>query len=172
MSKNWTEDLRQNARTFTTNLKKRGYSFFTGVPCSLLGALIDHLENSPEFRYVANVREDAALGLASGAYLAGQKSCVLMQNSGFGYSMNVLTSLNMIYKIPILVVISYRGYLGNDAPEHIIMGDKIEKLLADLEIPTFIPTPDNLEKQIELADAVIEKEKVPVVMLIKEKIFG
>ena len=172
MSKNWSEDLYQNAKTFTSGLKKRGYSFYTGVPCSLLGTLIDHLESNPEVQYVANVREDAALGLAAGAYLAGQKSCVLMQNSGFGYSLNVLTSLNMIYKIPIMVVISYRGYLGNDAPEHIIMGDKIEKLLADLGIPTFIPTKDDLEKQIEAADAVIEKEKVPVVMLIREKIFG
>ncbi len=172
MSKNWSEDLYNNARHFASGLKKRKFSFFTGVPCSLLGTLIEHLESSPEFEYVANVREDAALGLASGAYLAGRKSAVLMQNSGFGYSLNVLTSLNMIYKIPLLVIISYRGFLGNDAPEHIIMGAKLEQLLKDLEIPAFIPTANDLDKQLELADRVIEEKKVPAVMLIKEKIFG
>lgn len=172
MSKTWSEELHINARGFAFCLKKRGYSFFTGVPCSLLGTLIDHLENSSEFQYVANVREDAALGLATGAYLAGQKACVLMQNSGFGYSLNVLTSLNMIYKIPLLLIISYRGYLGNDAPEHIIMGDKIMKLLEDLEIPAFVPTRENLEEELQQADEVIEKRKVPAVLLIREKIFG
>lgn len=172
MSKNWSEDLYNNAKNFAGWLKKRHYFFFTGVPCSLLGTLIEHLEESRDFQYIPNVREDAALGLASGAYLAGQKACVLMQNSGFGYSLNVLTSLNMIYKIPLLLIISYRGYQGNDAPEHIIMGDKLEKLLEDLEIPTFVTTHETLEENLEQADEVIEKQKMPAVMLIREKIFG
>jgi len=172
MSKNWSEELHINAKNYAGFLKEKGYSFFTGVPCSLLGTLIEHFENSPEFQYVPNVREDAALGLATGAYLAGKKACVLMQNSGFGYSLNVLTSLNMIYKIPLLLIISYRGYLGNDAPEHLIMGDKMTKLLEDLDIPTFIPSLETLEKDLERADEVIEKQKVPAVILIREKIFG
>ena len=172
MSKNGSPELYQNAEAFGKSLKARRFSFFTGVPCSLLGTLIEHLDQSPDFEYIPNIREDAALGLASGAYLAGRKSCVLMQNSGFGYSLNVLTSLNLIYKIPLLVIISFRGYLGHDAPEHIVMGAKIEKLLTDLEIPYFVPENEKLAEVLSQADEVMEKRKIPVVMLIKEGIFG
>lgn len=172
MSKKGSPELIENARNFARELKDRRFSFFTGVPCSLLGTLIEHLESSPNFTYVPNVREDAALGLATGAYLAGRKSCVLMQNSGFGYSLNVLTSLNMIYQIPLLLIISYRGYLGHDAPEHIVMGTKIEKLLGELEIPAFVPSRDKLQEALIDADEAMQKKKIPSVLMIREGLFG
>jgi sulfopyruvate decarboxylase subunit alpha len=172
MSKDWTPKLYNNADQFISLLKEKNYSFITGVPCSLLGTLIDRLEQSPDSGYVPNIKEDAAFGLASGAYLAGKKSCVLMQNSGFGYALNVLTSLNMIYKIPFLLVISFRGYLGKDAPEHIVMGNKILTFLKELEIPTFVPEADELENVFHQADTLIEEKKIPAVIMIREGIFG
>ena len=77
------------------------------------------------------------IGLASaaGAYLAGKKTVVLMQNSGLGVSYNALASLNEIYEIPTLIVVSWRGEGGKDAPEHIRMGKVIMNILEELDIP-------------------------------------
>ena len=111
------------SQSFIERLIQEDYKFFTGVPCSLLSGLIYELEDQKvEARYVPSVREDAAVGLCVGAYLAGAKPVLLMQNSGLGYCLNAFTSLNLIYKIPALVIMSWRGKAGKDAPEHIIMG--------------------------------------------------
>ena len=110
------------SQSFIKRLIQEDYKFFTGVPCSLLSGLIYELEDQQEARYIPAVREDAAVGLCTGAYLAGAMPVLLMQNSGLGYSLNAFTSLNLIYNIPMLVIMSWRGKDGKDAPEHIIMG--------------------------------------------------
>jgi len=112
-----------SSQSFIDRLTDNGFNFFTGVPCSLLSGLISCLEESPELSYIPAVREDAAVGLCAGAYMAGSLPVLLMQNSGLGYCLNAFTSLNLIYKIPTLVIMSWRGCGGKDAPEHIIMGE-------------------------------------------------
>ena len=97
-------------------------NFFTGVPCSFLAAILDRLEAEG---CRAAVREDVAIGLAAGVYLAGRQPVVLMQNSGLGVSLNALASLNLIYRIPVLLVISLRGYQIEDAPLIVIHRRKI-----------------------------------------------
>ena len=152
-------------------LTRRGFRCVTGVPCSLLGELIAALERDPVCRYVPAVREDAAIGLASGAYLGGQQAAVLMQNSGLGYSLNVLTSLNLIYRIPVLLVISYRGFGGKDAPEHLVMGRACEPLLTTVGIPHRTPEPDGVLQALEWAIETMQAQRVPVGLLIRKGIF-
>ncbi|KKM46104.1 thiamine pyrophosphate-binding protein [Rathayibacter toxicus] len=111
-----------------------GFTHATGVPCSLLGGFFFVLESdrSP-LRYFASMREDTALGLATGVALGGGRPLVLMQNSGIGYSLNVLTSLTMIYHIGLTMIISWRGH-GPDAVEHDIIGKKLTRLLDIFDI--------------------------------------
>ena len=146
-----------------TALKERGFNFFTGVADSLIGSLIQELGDD----YVPAVREDLAVGLASGAYLAGRLPCVLMQNSGLGYSLNALTSLNLIYKIPLLLIVGYRGYHGTDAPEHWVMGAHCEALLKEIGIPVFVPSAEQLVGTIGQASEFIHQEKTPAAILIR-----
>ena len=75
---------------FATMLREHGFAFATGVPCSLIEDLIRTLDEGAQLSYVPAVREDVAVGLAAGAWLAGQRPVVLMQNSGLGTSMNAL----------------------------------------------------------------------------------
>ena len=140
------------------------------MPCSLLGALIETLSRK-NGAYVPAVREDAAIGMAAGARLAGKKTAVLMQNSGLGYSLNVLTSLNLIYKIPVLLLVTYRG-LGPDAPEHLIMGRSCEKLLREVGIPSSVPDAAGLERSLELAEKHFAAHRAPYAIFIKKGIFG
>src|SRR4029079_14237480 len=68
-------------------------------------------------------------------YLGGKRPMVLMQNSGLGVSVNALASLSTMYDLPVLLLISWRGEGGNDAPEHIMMGDIMLLVLDLMKIP-------------------------------------
>jgi len=155
------------AAQFCSALKSHGFNFSSGVPCSILKDVIHHLSVDPEMTYIPATREDEALGIATGAYLAGKKPIVLMQNSGLGNSINVLASLAILYKIPILMLISWRGYKGEDAPEHFIMGTSTIKLLEDIGIPTQIVSEETPEKAISSLIKEIEKKQIPAAMILR-----
>lgn len=159
------------SQTFIDRLMRENFKFFTGVPCSLLSGLIACLEETEEAKYVASVREDSAVGLCAGAYLSGSKPVLLMQNSGLGYCLNAFTSLNLIYKIPALVIMSWRGQGGKDAPEHIIMGDINQKILETAGMDYAVLKPDNLDQVLETAMRKINEEKVPYTLLVEKGLF-
>ncbi|GAA2083195.1 hypothetical protein GCM10009801_43490 [Streptomyces albiaxialis] len=120
-----------------------GFLNFTGVPCSYLKEFFQILEepvgNRPpelaDSRFVLAPREDTALGLASGLTIGGAPCVVLMQNSGLGYSLNVLSSFNIIYGVSLPIIISWRGQSGADAIEHQVMGDNMLSLLDLFGLP-------------------------------------
>lgn len=120
---------------FVRALRSAGFDFFTGVPCSLLEAPIACLEKDAQ-GYVNATREDEAMSMAAGAWMAGKKlPVVLMQNSGLGNCLNVIASLHQIYDIPCLIVVSWRGKGGKDAPEHLLMGAVMPQFLELFKVP-------------------------------------
>jgi len=153
---------------FVEILEKYGFNFFAGVPDSILKGVVSSLMERGEHYYLPAVREDDALGMACGAYLAGRKPVVLMQNSGLGTSLNALTSLHLIYKIPCLLIVSWRGYGGVDAPEHIVMGDACTQILETVGIPYRDFYPDSLGQDMAWAVKVMENERVPVAFMVKK----
>ena len=118
---------------FVQALESLGVNFFTGVPDSLLGGIIEELLTRK--LYTSAVREDEAVAMAAGAFMAGKIPAVLMQNSGLGTSLNTLLSLNMIYRQPCILLVSWRGFDGKDAPEHLVMGETMPQLLDTMKIP-------------------------------------
>lgn len=155
---------------FAQELIDSGFNFFTGVPCSIIGNLINNLTDRPDVTYIPAVREDAAVGVASGAYMAGKMPVVLMQNSGLGYCLNTLTSLNLIYKLPCLLIVTWRGFEGKDAPEHLVMGRTCRKLLDLVEIPHFTFNQDNIRSFINYSHNLIIENKGPVALFLKKGI--
>lgn len=153
---------------FWNYLKKRGFTFFSGVPCSILENLLREGIRDPAITYVFAVRENAALGVASGAYLAGRHSGILLQNSGLGNIINALTSFNLLYKVPVLMFITWRGYKGKDAPEHLIMGEKTLPLLRELEIPYKVLTAEAWKKELTWAIRTMKNKSIPVAIIIKD----
>ncbi len=158
-----------SSKTFIEKLYGHGFDFFTGVPCSLLSGLISSLEESSG--YLPSVREDAGVGLCAGAFMAGKQPVLLMQNSGLGYSLNAFTSLNLIYKLPVLVIMSWRGCGGKDAPEHIIMGAVNEKLLATAGMDHAVLTENNADTMLAQAVAQITNKKLPYTILVTKGLF-
>ncbi|MAS50840.1 MAG: hypothetical protein CL712_02815 [Chloroflexi bacterium] len=119
-------------------LKSHSFSNITGVPDSTFGNLFNLLEDDKEINYIRANREDTALGISSGFSISNNNSCVVMQNSGVGNIINPITSFNLMYQIPVLLIVGWRGYGGkpNDAPEHWIMGEKTKDFFKMLNIST------------------------------------
>lgn len=166
----------QNARALLNALAARKFDFFSGVPCSLLGALFRSLETlsigaKDSLLYVPAVREDLAIGLAAGASMSGRKTVVMMQNSGLGVCYNALASLNDIYRIPTFVVVSWRGEGGVDAPEHIRMGQIMTGMLDALDLPWIIASPNEIDAQVQALDEKMTTSRRPVVLIVKKGVF-
>ena len=152
---------------FAAALREAGYDFFTGVPCSLVSGLIAALEQDPQVPYYPETREDAAVGLACGAMMAGRQPVVVMQNSGLGVCVNALTSLTLMYKTPCLLLITWRGYGGHDAPEHILMGDVCGQLLETIGVPFRAPEPATLFDDLAWATAHQREHSLPAALLLR-----
>jgi len=110
-------------------LKSTGLDFFVSVPCKLLGDLIDRLAGDESVIYTPVSREEEGMGLACGAHLAGRRPAVVMQNSGFGNSVNAVLSLLNYYKVPVVFVVSHRGSPGEPIEAQRMMGGAIVELL-------------------------------------------
>jgi phosphonopyruvate decarboxylase len=147
-------------------LEAQGYDFFTGVPCSLIESLIAALETHPRLPYVPAVREDVAVGIAAGAWLAGGRPMVLMQNSGLGTSMNALVSLSLLYRLPALLLVTWRGYAGKDAPEHLLMGEISPGLLDMMRIPYRVLSERTMAEDVAWGRAESERLSQPVALLL------
>ena len=160
--------------SFWAVLKARGLTFFSGVPDSTFGEAYNYMVNDPEIRYVPAVREDVALGIASAAYFSGRLGGVIMQNSGIGNIVNPLTSFNLMYKIPALIIIGWRGFGGppNDAPEHWIMGVKTPEILSLLEVAYEIMETETLEADLDRLLGKIEQTSVPGALLVRSGMIG
>ena len=158
-----------NPREFWAELKSQGFTFFAGVPDSTFEGVYLSLAEETTIKYVSAPREDAALGIASAAYFVGRKGGVIMQNSGLGNIINPLTSFSLMYQVPVLLLIGWRGYGGppNDAPEHWIMGTKTPEILELLNVPYEILESDNLRPALERLVAGMETQSVPGALLVR-----
>jgi phosphonopyruvate decarboxylase len=145
---------------------RRGFDFFTGVPCSLVKGILAELERRGLF--TVDTREDAALGLAAGAYLGGRLPVVVMQNSGLGVSLNAIASLQRLYKIPALLLVTWRGHDGADAPEHNIMGPVTRGVLDLFGVPHRAPAaPDALVAAVDWAADAIAATGEPAAIIVR-----
>jgi len=115
---------------------ERGVDFFAGVPCSFLTPFINYAISNDRTEYIGAASEGETVGIAAGAWLGGRKTMVMCQNSGFGNMVNPLTSLNHTFRIPTMLVTTWRGQPGlKDEPQHGLMGARLEHLLDALELP-------------------------------------
>lgn len=160
------------ARAVLDAFRLRGHAFATGVPCSLLAGLFAELERPDGdlgIAFAAAPREDSAVGVATGAELAGRRSLVLMQNSGLGYCLNVLTSLNMIYGLPLPLVVSWRGR-EPEAVEHDVIGARLPDLAAAFALPFTVLDAERPAASVDEALDRMEATGRPSILAVGEKL--
>lgn len=151
---------------FVQALQDIGVEFFTGVPDSILGGIIATLMERR--LYVPANREDEAMAMAAGAYMAGKVPAVLMQNSGLGTSLNTIISLNLIYHQPCIMIVSWRGYQGKDAPEHLVMGQTMPQLLDLMKIPHRTLSEATMAQDLKWVAETFMTQRIPVALIIQK----
>ena len=125
-------------------LEKKGIKNFIGVPDSTMKHFID--EGLKKEKILITTREEEAIGIAAGISMSDEKSLVFMQNAGFANSLSTITSLIKLYDIPMILLIGWRGFLKDDAPEHKKIGQIQPKLLKDIGLQTRIINKNNWKK--------------------------
>ena len=83
------------------------------VPDKVLAPLIARMHEDPYFTMIPVAREEEGLGIATGAWMGGKRTIVLMQTSGFATLPNVLASLVVACQIPAILMVSERGTMGD-----------------------------------------------------------
>ena len=112
-------------------------SLLTYVPDGIMSGLIDYLVDADRPRTLAVTREDEAIAVAAGAYLAGGLGAVLMQSSGFGLCPNALASMVIPHQIPVPMIVSLRGHSGEFNVAQVRGGQAVKPLCDALGIPYF-----------------------------------
>lgn len=124
------------AAQFVEAARARGFDSYAGVPCSYLTPFINYVLQDPSLHYVSAANEGDAVALAAGATLGGRRSIAMMQNSGLGNAVSPLTSLTWTFKLPQLLIVTWRGKPGeHDEPQHALMGPITPQMLDTMEIP-------------------------------------
>ncbi len=137
-----------------SKLKSSGLDFFVSVPCKFLDGIISILEKDKEVIYTPVTREEEGVGILAGAFLAGKRPALLMQNSGLGNSINAICSLLNYYEIPVVLVISHRGTSGEKIEAQLPMGKATIKLLEASGIPC---REIKKSSEIQLVDELIDQ---------------
>ena len=160
-----------SACSFVDQLRGLGYSQYAGVPCSFLTSLINYVIDDPALDYIGATSEGEAVGITFGAFLAGRKTVTMCQNSGLGNMVNPLTSLNYPFRVPTLLIVTWRGQPEvKDEPQHEQMGRIVHRLLETLEIPC-LPFPRSeaeIAKTMEQAEASMQKRKRPFALVMQK----
>ena len=152
--------------------RRAGFELFTGVPCSYLTPLIDTVIASRDIRYVGATNEGQAVAVAAGARIGGKGAVVLFQNSGLGNAVNPLTSLTHPFRLPVLVITTWRGEPGgeHDEPQHEVMGEITPRLLELMKVPWELLPRDaaGLEAALGRATAHMRAQRLPYAFIVQK----
>jgi sulfopyruvate decarboxylase subunit alpha len=156
-----------NSQLIYDALKACGVSLVSALPETWLVHLIRMAEDDPEMILVRLAKEEEGVGISAGAHLAGAKSAMLLQNHGFLQSVNGIVSLARLYRIPLLMLISYRGELGERDPWQTEGGGVTEPVLQALDIPyERLDEPAHVAHRIKKAQTLAESSLKPVALLL------
>jgi sulfopyruvate decarboxylase subunit alpha len=148
-------------------LKACGIRLVSALPETWLVHLVRMAEEDPEMMLIRLAKEEEGVGISAGAHLAGVKSAMLMQNHGFLASINGIVSCAQLYRIPLLMLISYRGAFGERDPWQTEGGGVTEDLLRALRIPfVVLDTAGDVATRIAQAQTLALSSNKPVALLL------
>jgi sulfopyruvate decarboxylase subunit alpha len=158
---------RDNSKAVYEGIKAAGIRFLTALPETWLVYLLQLADDDPDMTLVEVAKEEEAIGIAAGAYLAGTPNALLMQNHGFLASINGIVSLALLYRIPLVMLIALRGHWGEPYPWHTQGGMLTEPLIRALGLPfEHARDPHRVGQQIREAKTLAWSSLSPVALLL------
>jgi sulfopyruvate decarboxylase subunit alpha len=134
------------ARLIADELAACGVKLVASLPDNWIAGLITTLEGDARFRHVPVNREESAIGLCSGAFMGGMGSAALMGASGFMTVIYAVTKINYSYEIPLFLMITLRGAMGDHHKHHVSNGLYLRPVLEALDLPyTVLNRPEDIK---------------------------
>jgi sulfopyruvate decarboxylase subunit alpha len=122
-----------------------GVKLVASLPDNWLMDVISTVRDDDRFTHVPVNREESAIGLCSGAYMGAMGSVALMGASGFMTVIYAITKINYTYEIPIFLIATLRGAVGDHHKHHISNGLYLLPVLQAIDMPyTIIDRPEDL----------------------------
>lgn len=160
-----------SSRAVYDALRAADVRLMTALPENWLVHILEQAAQDPAVCYVQVAREEECVGIVAGAYLAGTRAVALMQNHGFLQAVNALVSLAQLYRIPLPLLISDRGYLGERDPWQTEGGKHTRRVLDTLGIVyDELREPARVGGQVRRALALAEAACAPVALLLTREL--
>ncbi len=159
------------ARDFVEAARARGFDWWAGVPCSFLTPFINYVLQDRSLHYLSMTNEGDAVAFIAGVALGGKRGVSMMQNSGLGNAVSPLTSLTWTFRLPQLLIVTWRAQPGvKDEPQHALMGPITPKMLETMEIPwELFPTePGAIGPALDRAVAHMESTGRPYALVMQK----
>lgn len=160
-----------SAAAIVSALKNAGIDFVATLPDEKMLDLIRAVESDTGLKHVPLCREEEGIGICAGAYLAGKRTALIMQNAGFLNSCNALTTTSMQFQIPALLLIYYAGDIGDRG--FTTLGTVTEPVLQGMGIRYYIlRRREEVDETLRGAQILAEDSKKPVAVLLTRKVLG
>lgn len=154
------------------SLVRNKVEFITTVPCKQLAGVIEGVEACADIMHVPSNKEDEGMGLCAGAYMGGKRSAIIMQNTALGVTANTLATLIQYYAIPLPMIISYRGEIGERVGIQVEMAVHTKAILDQLNIQTYhFHQPSDVEEMDSILNHTYMSRK-PTAILTDSNFWG
>src|ERR1700761_9633986 len=145
---------------------------FAHAPAAGHRVLIDRSLADPDVHSVALTTEEEGVALCAGADLGGARGVLLMQSSGTGNCINML-SLVKGGRFPMLMLVSMRGDFGEGNPWQFPMGQAVEPVLEAMGVIVVrVDTPEEVVSTVEAALTMVFQSGNAVAVLLTQKLLG
>lgn len=166
-----TNDPVAAGQAIVAGLKKAGIDFVATLPDEKMLEVIRAVERDTQLKHVPLCREEEGIGICAGAYLAGKKTAIIMQNAGFLNSCNALTTTSLQLQIPILMLIYYAGDIGDRG--FTTLGSVTEPVLQAMGFRSYVlRKPDEIDETLAGAQVLADDSKRPVAVLLTKSVLG
>lgn len=166
-----TMDPKRCAAAIVGGLKKAAIDFVATLPDEKMVEVIRAVEHDRALKHVPLCREEEGIGICAGAYLAGKKTALIMQNAGFLNSCNALTTTSLQFQIPTLLLIYYAGDIGDRG--FTTLGSVTEPVLHALGVRSYVlRKSDEIDETLRGAQILAEDSKRPVAVLLTKGVLG
>ena len=153
-------------------LKEAGVSQIGYVPDAGHAALIEAAHADPAMQAVVLTTEEEGIALAAGAWLGGARAALLMQSSGVGNCINML-SLPVNCRMPFLTLVTMRGEWGEFNPWQVPMGSATPAVLAAAGVHIHrADHPEEVAEMVAACAALAFDSRVSVAVLLSQRLLG
>ncbi len=143
-------------------LKRGGVDYALSLPCARTKRLVDL---AGTFDTVNLSREEEGVGIGAGLWMGGKKPVMLIQSSGIGNCINALMSLTLCYRLPLPILISWRGVYGEKIEAQKYLGERIQKILKAIDVEAMIFDGSDLDDLENAVAESYEEGKIKAILL-------